>query len=90
MPGGCEDVDGEELGRLLRERAGLDLARLAPAHGGESRHAFWVTDRTGRTDLLKIIPGAGPEAAGRLRALEAVLSQLRARGYPAPEFRAIG
>jgi hypothetical protein len=90
MPGGRDDVDAEELGQLLREQAGLDLVRLAPARGGESRRAFWVTGRAGRAGLLKIIPGAGPEAAGRLRALDAVLSRLRARGYPAPEFRAIG
>jgi hypothetical protein len=90
MIGGRDDVDAAELRRLLQDRAGLDLARLGPARGGESRHAFWVTDRAGRPGLLKIIPGAGPEAAGRLRALDAVLGRLRVRGYPAPEFRTIG
>jgi hypothetical protein len=90
MAGGRDDVDAGELGRLLRDRAGLDLVRLAPAGGGESRRAFWVTDRAGRAGLLKIIPGGRPEAAGHLRALDAMLSRLRARGYPAPEFRAIG
>ena len=90
MPGGRDDVDAEQLGQLLREQAGLNLVQLASASGGESRCAFWVTDRAGRVSLLKIIPGAGPEAAGRLRALDVVLSRLRARGYPAPALCAIG
>jgi Ser/Thr protein kinase RdoA (MazF antagonist) len=90
MPGGRDDVDAEQLGQLLREQAGLDLVQLASASGGESRCAFWVTDRAGRVSLLKIIPGAGPEAAGRLRALDVVLSRLRARGYPAPALCGIG
>ena len=90
MIGGRDDVDAAELRRLLQHRAGLDLARLGSARGGESRRAFWVTDHAGRAGLLKIIPGAGPEAAGRLRALDAVPGRLRARGYPAPEFRTIG
>ena len=36
------------------------------------------------------MPGAAPEAAGHLRALDAVLARLRDRGYPAPRFRAVG
>ncbi len=90
MARGRGNLDSEELRRLLRDHAGLDLVRLAPTRSGESRHAFWVTDRAGCAGLLKVIPGAGMDAAGRLRALNAVLGRLRARGYPAPQFRAIG
>lgn len=79
-----------ELLQVLREQAGLDLAALTPASGGESRRAFWVTDRAGQVSVLKIMPDATPEAAGQLHALEAVLARLRDRGYPAPRFRAIG
>ena len=90
MARGRDNLDAEEFRRLLRDHAGLDLVRLVPASGGESRHAFWVTDHAGNAGLLKVIPEAGPEAAGQLRALDAVLTRLRARGYPAPEIRAIG
>jgi Ser/Thr protein kinase RdoA (MazF antagonist) len=88
-----EEGAGWSLGGLrqvLREQAGLDLVALRPASGGESRSAFWVTDRAGTVSVLKIMPGAGPEAAGRLRALDAVLARLRHRGYPAPRFLAVG
>jgi Ser/Thr protein kinase RdoA (MazF antagonist) len=57
---------------------------------GESRSAFWVTDRTGAVSVLKIMPGAPPEAAGHLHALDAVLARLCDRGYPASRFRVIG
>ncbi len=40
--------------------------------------------------MLKITPDAPPEAAGHLRELDAVLAQLRDRGYPATRFRIIG
>jgi Ser/Thr protein kinase RdoA (MazF antagonist) len=80
----------DELRQVLREQAGLDLVALRPASGGESRSAFWVTDRAGTVSVLKIMPDAGPEAAGRLRALDAVLARLRDRGYPAPRFLAVG
>ncbi len=56
----------------------------------ESRSAFWVTDHAGTVSVLKIMPGAPPEAAGRLRAVDAMLARLRDRGYPAPRFRVIG
>jgi hypothetical protein len=63
---------------------------LTPTSAGESRGAFWATDRAGTVSLLKILPGAAPDAVGHLRALDAVLARLRGRGYPAPRFRAIG
>lgn len=80
----------DELRRVLREDAGLDVVALTPASAGESRSAFWVTDRAGTVSLLKILRGAAPDAVDHLRALEAVLARLRGRGYPAPRFRAIG
>ena len=40
--------------------------------------------------MLKIMPGAGPEAVSHLRALDVVLARLRDRGYPAPRFLAVG
>jgi aminoglycoside phosphotransferase (APT) family kinase protein len=86
---GAESSRGE-LRQVLREQAGLDLVELRPASGGESRSAFWVTDRTGTVSVLKIMPGAGPEAAGHLRALDAVLARLRDRRYPALRFLAVG
>ena len=49
-----------------------------------------ATDRADTVSVLKIMPGAAPEAAGHLRALDAVLARLRDRGYPAPRFRAVG
>jgi len=79
-----------ELRRLVREQSGLDFAALAPASGGESRTAFWATDRAGTVSVLKIMPGAGPEAVSHLRALGLVLTRLRGRGYPAPRFHAVG
>jgi Ser/Thr protein kinase RdoA (MazF antagonist) len=85
--------DAESLGELrqvLREQASLDLVALRPASGGESRSVFWVTDRAGTVSVLKVMPGAGPEAARHLRALAAVLARLRDRGYPAPRFLAVG
>ena len=75
---------------MLREQAGLDVVALRVAGAGESRNAFWVRDRAGTVSVLKIMPGAPPEAAGQLRALDAVLARLRDRGYPAPRFRVIG
>jgi Ser/Thr protein kinase RdoA (MazF antagonist) len=75
---------------VLREHAGLDVAAVRPAGGGESRHAFWVTDRAGAVSVLKIMPDAPPGAAGQLRALDAVLARLGDRGYPAPRLAAIG
>jgi Ser/Thr protein kinase RdoA (MazF antagonist) len=79
-----------DLRRVLREHAGLDLTVLTPADGGESHSAFRAADCAGRDGVLKVMRGAAPEAAGQLRALDAVLARLRDRGYPAPRFRAVG
>jgi hypothetical protein len=49
-----------ELRRVLREQAGLDLVTLRAASGGESRTAFWATDRAGTVSVLKIMPDAPP------------------------------
>jgi Ser/Thr protein kinase RdoA (MazF antagonist) len=40
--------------------------------------------------VLKIMRDVPPGAVGYLHALDAVLAQLRDRGYPAPRFRAVG
>src|SRR5215472_11747736 len=88
--GGGREWSAGELRRVLREQAGLDVVVLRAAGAGEWRIAFWVRDRGGTVSVLKIMPGAPPEAAGHLRALDAVLARLRGRGYPAPRFRAIG
>jgi len=80
----------EELCGLVRQQSGLDFAALTPASGGESRTAFWATDRAGTVSVLKIMPGTAPEAVSHLRALDLVLTRLRDRGYPAPQFHAVG
>ena len=76
--------------RILREEAGLDLATLAPTSVGESRAAFWVTDRSGTVSLLKIMPGSAGGLVTQLHALEAMTTRLRARDYPAPRITALG
>ena len=83
-------LSAEELRGLVRQQSGLDFAALTPARGGESRTAFWATDRAGTVSVLKIMPGAGPEAVSQLRALDRVLARLGDRGYPAPRFHAVG
>lgn len=80
----------DELGRIVQQHAGLDIAAVIPVNDGESRSAFWVRDRSGTVSVLKIMLGAGPEAVSHLRALNSVLARLRERGYPAPRFEAIG
>jgi len=72
---------------LLREQAGLDLAALAPADGGESASTFLATGRDGTASVLKISPNATADAAARLRELAA---GLRRRGYPAARLLASG
>jgi len=87
---GSSEPAHEGLRRLLLERAGLDLVTLAPIGAGESRMAFWVTDRAGHVSVLKIMPDGTAEAVAHLQALDAVQARLRARGYPAPQFAAVG
>jgi hypothetical protein len=90
VTGGSGEWPPGELRRVLREHAGLDVVAVRAAGAGESRHAFWVADRAGAVGVLKIVPGAPPAAAGRLRELDAVPGRLRGRGYPAPRFDVIG
>jgi len=90
VSGESKEWPPDELRRVLREHAGLDLLTVRAASAGESRSAFWITDRTGTVSVLKIIPGAPPEALDHLRALDAVLARLGDGGYPAPRFRIIG
>ena len=85
-----KECSPDELRRVLREQAGIDLAALAPAQGRESKSTFWATDRAGTVSVLKVMPGAAQEAAGYLRTLDSVPARLRDRGYPAPRFRAVG
>ncbi len=89
MVGESRDWSPGELRRVLREHAGLDVVAVRTA-GGESRGAFWVTDRAGAVSVLKIMPDAPPEVAGQLHMLDAVLARLRDRGYPAPRLTVIG
>lgn len=58
-----------ELLLALREQAGLDLAALVPANGGESASTFFATGRDGTVSVLKIGPDAVGDSAGRLREL---------------------
>jgi hypothetical protein len=58
-----------ELLLALREQAGLDLAALVPADGGESSGTFLATGRDGTVSVLKIGPDAVGDSAGRLREL---------------------
>jgi hypothetical protein len=69
-----------ELRRMLREQAGLDLAALVPADGGESASTFLATGRDGTVSVLKISPGATGDSVALLREL---VARLRRRGYPA-------
>ena len=71
----------------LREQAGLDLAALVPADGGESASTFLATGRDGTVSVLKISPDAVGDSAGRLREL---VTRLRRRGYPAARLLASG
>ncbi len=90
MTGESRQSPPGELRRLLQEQAGLDVVAVKAVGAGESRSAFWVTDRAGTVSVLKIMPDAPPEAVGHLRELDAVIARLRDRGYPAPRFGVIG
>jgi Ser/Thr protein kinase RdoA (MazF antagonist) len=75
---------------LLRAH-GLDVAALRPVGSGESASAFWVTDYAGTVSVLKVESATSAHAAaGFLPAVSEVVRRLRARGYPAPRFLAIG
>jgi hypothetical protein len=76
-----------ELRRVLGEQAGLDLAALIPADGGESASTFLATGHDGTVSVLKISPDATAECAARLGE-QAV--RLRRRGYPAARLLASG
>jgi hypothetical protein len=76
-----------ELLRMLRDQAGLDLAGLVRADGGESASTFWATGRDGAVSVLKVSPGADAGSAGRLGEL---VARLRRRGYPAARLLACG
>lgn len=82
-------LSAEQVRHIIREQAGLDLPIVSPAGDGQSAAAFWVTDASGQTGLLKIAPGPGAAAVSYLRALDDVLGR-RDRAYPAARFQAIG
>ena len=76
---------------LLRTQAGLDVADVRQVGSGESASAFWVTDYAGTVSVLKVLPATSAHAAaGFMPAVGEVVKRLRARGYPAPRFLAIG
>ena len=50
--------EAERLRRVLREQAGLDLATLVPADGGESGSTYLVTDPSGTPSVLKLTRNA--------------------------------
>lgn len=72
---------------MLREQAGLDLAALVPADGGESASTFLATDQDGVASVLKISFNAAGDDIARLGELTA---RLRQRGYPAARLLASG
>jgi hypothetical protein len=76
-----------ELLPVLREQAGLDLAALVPADGGESASTFLATGRDGTVSVLKTGPGSAGDSVGRLGQL---VTRLRRRGYPAARLLASG
>jgi Ser/Thr protein kinase RdoA (MazF antagonist) len=85
-----ERLKPEELRRVLRERAGLDLTSLVCAHGGESGSTYLATGSTGTRSVLKVSRNAGADAVGQLRALGDVVERLRERGYPAARLQRSG
>jgi aminoglycoside phosphotransferase (APT) family kinase protein len=76
-----------ELREALREQAGLDLAALIPADGGESATVFLATGQDGTLSVLKVSLGATSESIARMRELA---ERLRHRGYPAARVLASG
>lgn len=53
MPGINAERARHQLIHILRAQGGLDVVRRTPA-GGESRSAFWLTERSGQITLLKL------------------------------------
>jgi len=72
----------DRLRRLLREQAGIELAMLVPADGGESGSTYLAT---GPSRVLKLTRNADA-----LAALTEVVDKLRGRGYPAARIYASG
>jgi hypothetical protein len=72
---------------VLREQAGLDLASLVPADGGESGSTFLATGQDGTVSVLKLSPNAAGDSVARLAEL---VARLRRRGYPAARLLATG
>jgi hypothetical protein len=89
-PGQTAASRPDELRRALYEQAGLDIATLRPASGGESGTVWWATDRAGSVTVVKVMPEAAPDVAERLRALPTLVARLRGRGYPAARILAVG
>src|ERR1700760_926262 len=82
-----ERLEAGELRAALREQAGVDLAALVPADGGESATAFLATGPDRTVSVLKVSPDATSESGARGRELAA---RLRERGYPAARVLASG
>lgn len=72
---------------MLRDHAGLDLAALVPADGGESASTFLATGQDGTVSVLKVSANATGDSVVRLGELAAALRQ---RGYPAARVLASG
>lgn len=83
----AQELGAGGLRRVLREQAGLDLAALVPADGGESASTFLGTGQDGTVSVLKISPNATADSVGRLREL---VAGLRRRGYPAARLLGFG
>jgi Ser/Thr protein kinase RdoA (MazF antagonist) len=76
--------EAEQLRRALRDQAGIDLASLVAADGGESGSTFLATDRAGPSSVLKL------SRYREFGALTEVVDRLRGRGYPAARLPASG
>jgi Ser/Thr protein kinase RdoA (MazF antagonist) len=76
--------EAEQLRRALSDQAGIDLASLVAADGGESGSTFLATDRAGASSVLKL------SRYREFGALTEVVNRLRGRGYPAARLHASG
>ncbi len=79
-------MDVVQVLEVLKAETGRPFRLLGPAGGGESGSTYVVSEGN-RKWVLKI---AGPEAADGWDARRSAVEELRARGYPAPAFEAIG